>query len=84
MSIKAVVDRFEGESAVLLVGEVEKRVVVPRHSLPSSAREGSWLQVEFRGEALQTAQLDEEETARAKERIAAKMARLRGGQHLKT
>ncbi len=40
MSNKAVVDRFEGESAVLLVGEEEKRMVVPRHSLPTSAREG--------------------------------------------
>jgi hypothetical protein len=83
MSNKAVVDRFEGESAVLLVGVEEKRMVVPRHSLPTSAREGSWLHVELRGDSLLAAQLDEEETAKAKDRIAAKMARLRGGQHLK-
>jgi hypothetical protein len=83
MNVKAVVDRLEGESAVLLVGEDEKHIVVPRHSIPGAAKEGTWLQVELRGETLLRAEIDEKETAKAKERIAAKMARLRSGQHLK-
>ena len=44
MKTKAVIDRFEGDKAVLLVGEEEDRLIIPRVSLPSGAMEGMWLQ----------------------------------------
>lgn len=82
MSEKAVIDRFEGQSAVLLVGKNERRVNVPRKDLPPAAREGHWLRVQFEGNQLVSAEMDEEETARARSRIADKLDQLRKGEHL--
>lgn len=43
MRIRAVLDRFEGDKAVLLVGEAEVSVVWPRALLPDGAKEGDVL-----------------------------------------
>ena len=45
--MKAVIDRFEGDYAVVLFGDKEIKVDLPRELLPSEAREGSWLDVTF-------------------------------------
>ena len=45
--MKAVIDRFEGEYAVILIGDKEIKVDLPRELLPPGAREGSWLNVTF-------------------------------------
>lgn len=81
--MKAVIDRFEGKMAVLLVGQDEKRIDVPRTRLPRRSKEGTWLQVEIQGNEIIEAKLDEEETNRARQRIADKLAALRRGDHLK-
>lgn len=81
MSLKAVVDRFEDDKAVILVGEKEEQLVVDRHQLPPGTREGHWLRVCVQDDRLVAAEIDEEETNRARERIAEKLARLRRGDH---
>ncbi len=81
--MKAVIDRFEGKFAILIVGDNEQRMNVPRKLLPKQSREGSWLQVELQNGEFVRAVLDEEETAKAKQRIAEKLAKLRRGDHLK-
>ena len=81
MKTKAVIDRFEGDKAVLLVGEEEDRLIVPRSLLPSGVKEGDWLQVEVEDDRVLSAVIDEDETAQAKQRIAEKLARLRRGDH---
>jgi len=43
MRIRAVVDRFEGDKAVLFLGEEETTTVWPRSCLPAEAREGDVL-----------------------------------------
>jgi len=58
MRIQAVIDRFEGNKAVLLVGDDEAQVVWPRHLLPSEVEEGDILSMAL--------QIDSEETAAAK------------------
>jgi hypothetical protein len=80
---KAVIDRFEGDVAVLLVGDKERQVVVPRKSLPAGVKEGHWLKVELDGDNLVSAVIDAEETAKMKQRIAGKLEQLRRGDHLK-
>ncbi len=80
---KAVIDRFEEDLAVLLVGDSERQVVVHRKSLPVRAKEGQWLKIELDGEKLVNAAIDEEETAKVKQRITTKLDRLRRGDHLK-
>ncbi len=67
---------------MLIVGEEENKLVVPRASLPQEGKEGQWLQVEVEDDRLISAVVDEEETANAKQRIAEKLARLRRGEHL--
>lgn len=47
--MKAVIDRFEGDYAVLLVGDAEEKRDVPRNQLPPGAKEGSWLFVRADG-----------------------------------
>ena len=76
------IDRFEDGWAVLLVGEKERKLEVPRRSLPRGAREGHWLQVEVEGDQLVSAVLDREETAKAKQRVREKLERLRKGEQL--
>jgi len=81
MKVKAAIDRFEGDKAVVLIGEEQDRLVVPRAELPSGAKEGDWLIAEVEDDRILSAELDLDETARAKQRIAEKLARLRRGEH---
>lgn len=82
MNVKAVVDRFEGDKAVVLIGEEEEALVVDRAKLPGGTKEGDWLKADVQDDVLIAAELDPEETARAQERIAEKLERLRRGDHL--
>lgn len=58
MEIQAVIDRFEGNKAVLLVGEDETQVVWSRHILPREVKEGDILRIDLH--------IDHEATAVAK------------------
>ncbi len=58
MKVVAVIDRFEGKKAVLMLGDEEVQVVWPRQSLPSEAREGDFITMEL--------QIDGEATIAAK------------------
>lgn len=58
MQIQAVVDRFEGRKAMLLVGDEEAQVIWPKHVLPSEVKEGDILCINV--------QVDHEATVAAK------------------
>jgi hypothetical protein len=77
---KAVVDRFEEDQAVLVAGNEERKLVVPRQNLTPGAKEGYWLMVDLDGKSLVSAVIDEKETAKVKQRIAEKLERLRRGE----
>jgi len=47
MQMQAVIDRFEEEKAVLLVGEDEQKVVFPRMYLPENVVEGDYLDIKI-------------------------------------
>ena len=81
MKTKAVIDRFEGDKAVLLVGEEQDRLVVLKSFLPKGAKEGDWLQVDVKDDRVLSAAIDSDATAAAKNRIADKLAKLRRGEH---
>jgi hypothetical protein len=83
MKEKAVIDRFEGNTAVLNIGEDERQMEAPRSSLPKSCKEGDWLQVELDGGKLVSVESDPDETEQAHQRISEKMAALLRGDHLK-
>jgi len=63
---KAVIDRFEGNLAVLLVGEEQKPMDVERTSLPTEAKDGDWLLVEIEGGVVVQATLDPQKTSQMK------------------
>lgn len=66
MRIRAVLDRFEGEKAVLLVGDAEARVVWPRPLLPDGAGEGTvlWLDLGMDEQATRTAKAEADDLLR--------------------
>lgn len=43
--MKAVIDKFEGNLGVVLFGDDEVKVNIPKKLLPKGAKEGSWLKV---------------------------------------
>ena len=77
MKTKAVVDRIEGENAILLVGDEQDRLVVPMITLPKGTEAGSWLQVDVADDRILSATLDMKSTEAAKKRIAEKLAKLK-------
>ena len=79
--MKAVIDRFEGDLAVLILPDGDQRLNLPRQVLPVKAREGSWLTLDIIGGEPRNIKLDEQETETVRERIAAKLARLRKSHH---
>lgn len=81
METKATIDRFEGENAVILIGEDE--YVVARDTLPLGVVQGLWLRVEIEDKQIIKAIIDEEETAKVEKLLAERIARLkRIKQHL--
>jgi len=67
--LKGVIDRFEGDYAVMLVGPGEVELNMPRQLLPKGAREGSWLTLQL--------QLDPQEEKKQQEKIAGLLDRLK-------
>lgn len=68
--MKSVIDIFEGNHAILLVGGNEIQLDVPRELLPDDAKEGDWLNIRF--------ELDRDETQRRRERVEGLLGNLKG------
>ena len=67
--MKVVIDRFEGDYAVVLVEDEEIKVDIPKQLLPKGAKEGSWLKLNF--------ELDLEGTEKQKEKISKLLDKLK-------
>jgi 2',3'-cyclic-nucleotide 2'-phosphodiesterase (5'-nucleotidase family) len=80
MKMKATIDRFEVDKAVLIVGENRDEYIIPRASLPHGVVQGLWLLVEIEDNRITNVAIDEEETAKVKEKLAEKIARLKHGE----
>jgi hypothetical protein len=80
---KAVIDRFEGEYAILLVGQEQRKMDVLRSKLPKGAKEGSWVLIQIVDDDVANMVLDKEETELVRTRISDKLARLRRNEHRK-
>ncbi len=84
--LSAVIDRFEGDTAVLSLGDGRRTLDVPRSRLPEGASDGDHLRLTFRGEpsadTLAEATKDDDSRDAAEARIKALRERLeaRGGQ----
>jgi hypothetical protein len=78
-----VIDRFEGDIAVLLIGDEQRQVDVPKAQLPKHAQEAHHLRIELKDDRVIHVLIDKEATERALKRIEDKLNRLRRGEHLK-
>jgi len=78
----AVIDRFEGDYAVLFFTDSNTPVNVLRHDLPEGVREGDHLKIDLRDNHVIQVEYDSQETEEARQRIQAKLDRLRRGEHL--
>ena len=78
----AVIDRFEGNFAILLVGDEQKPLTIERTFLPAKAKDGTWLQITIENGIVTQAVIDPQKTNQMAETIAEKMERLRKGEHL--
>ncbi len=67
--MKAVIDRFEEGFGVVLFGDEEVQVNIPKKLLPKGSRGGSWLKVEI--------ELDEEGTKKQAEKIQGMLDKLK-------
>ena len=52
--ISAVIDRFEEDKVVLLVGEDEQKVVFPKNLLDENLKEGDYLSIDIKYEEVDT------------------------------
>lgn len=68
--MKAVIDRFEEDYAVVLFGDDEIKVDIPKILLPEGVQEGSWLNVSF--------ELDQEGKLGQKKKIEDLLDKLKG------
>ena len=62
VKIRAVIDRFEDENAVLLVGEDERQAMFPAAGLPEGLSEGDHIRMEISYDAEATKAAMEETT----------------------
>lgn len=52
--ISAVIDRFEEDKVVLLVGEEEQKVVFPKNLLDENLKEGDYLSIDIKYDEVAT------------------------------
>ncbi|OLO40582.1 hypothetical protein BTR23_06235 [Alkalihalophilus pseudofirmus] len=75
--MKAVIDRIIGEIAVVLVENEEKEYNISIEKLPANVKEGSIVEVEFKGEMLTILTISPNENKETTKRISDKMSKLR-------
>ena len=81
--MKGVIDRFEGEFAIVIL-ESDEVINVLRQQLPSNIIEGSHVKVFFDDkQGIQAIELDQVGTESANQRIQEKLERLRRNEHVK-
>lgn len=82
MTRTGVIDRFEGDWAVIQLSDEQETRNIPRKVLPRRAKEGDYLLLEMENEQIIHVQIDSEATEKARKRIQDKLDRLRRGDHL--
>jgi hypothetical protein len=77
MLSKAVIDRIEGDLAIIFLADNQRHFNYPKKELPKGAKEGDWLLVNVQGEKIVKITLDANSKGEATHRIAEKLDKLR-------
>ncbi|MGG0719300.1 DUF3006 domain-containing protein [Robertmurraya massiliosenegalensis] len=75
--MKAYIDRFEENLAVIIIEEIKKQFTKPIDQLPNGALPGTWLKVTLKDNDIMEMKIDEEETNSTKNSVDNLMAHLR-------
>lgn len=75
--MKGVLDRFEGDKAVILVEDAKEEFIVPREKLPAGSKVNTFFQLEKVDDTFQIISIDKTKTVEAKEKTSDIMAKLR-------
>jgi len=67
--MRAIIDRFEGDMAVILLGDEEIQLDLPRKYLPQKAREGTIMRLSW--------EIDEAQTESVRDRMRNRIERLK-------
>jgi hypothetical protein len=77
MGEKAVIERFEGNLAVIALEKNEKQMNYPKNNLPKGAKEGDWLLIDIQGGKIAKIDIDFQSKDDVKRRIAKKLEKIR-------
>ncbi|PAV30833.1 hypothetical protein CIL05_03685 [Virgibacillus profundi] len=74
---KGMLDRFEQHQAVILIEELNKELILPRHKLPSGSKENTWFTIEKQGKAFEIVSIDSKKTLKEAEETKDLMEKIR-------
>ncbi|WP_197046625.1 DUF3006 domain-containing protein [Oceanobacillus salinisoli] len=75
--IKGVLDRFEGNNAVILIEELKEEMVVPREKLPEGSMVNTYFNLEKKDDKFEIVSIDEHATMSDSQKSSDLMAKLR-------
>lgn len=67
--MKGMLDRFEGDKAVLLVEEAKKEWIIEQEQLPAGSKKGSWFTIEVTGEKVDSISIDSQLTKEKNQKV---------------
>lgn len=77
LQIKGVLDRFEGERAVIIIEDWNKEIIVPRKNLPADSKENMWFHIEKEDGELKVSSIDFTTYKQEQERVRGLMEMLK-------
>ena len=68
-NVKGMLDRFEGNKAVLLVEELNKEWIIERDQLPTGSKKGNWFTLEISGDKISSISMDHQLTEKKSQKV---------------
>ncbi|RKQ35831.1 DUF3006 domain-containing protein [Oceanobacillus halophilus] len=75
--MKGILDRFEGDKAVILVEDLEKEIIVPRKELPDGVEVNTYFTLDKDGDTFQIVAIDQSKTDSQAQKSSELMEKLR-------
>lgn len=68
VTVHGVLDRIEGEKAVILIEELNEQWIVPKKQLPKQSKQQMWFNIQHEGDKIQIISIDQEKTDKEREK----------------
>jgi hypothetical protein len=77
IKLKGILDRFENDSAVILIEEEKEELIVPKRDLPKGSKVNTYFVIEKNFNGYEIVGIDEEKTILEREKSSSLMDRLK-------